>query len=104
MLAELELALYQHTSMDRLAALDDYLGYMARNIETGEPLKHMARHLLGLFTGIRGARTFRRELSTYMFEPGSGIEVVQQALAKAGLDQSANLDLHPTFAARTNHA
>lgn len=104
LLAELELALYQHRSIDRLAALDDYLGYMARQVEAGEPLKHMARHLLGWFTGIRGARAFRRELSTYMFEPGSGVEVVQQALIKAGLDQAPELDIPPSFAATASGA
>jgi len=85
LLAELEWALYQHTSMDRLAALADYTDYMVRNIEAGEPLKHMVRHLMGLFTGIRGARSFRRYLGAHMFETGSGTEVVEQALAEAGL-------------------
>jgi len=89
LLAELEAALYQHQSMDRLTALADYTDYMARNIEAGEPLKHMVRHLLGWFTGIRGARSFRRHLSTHMFEAGSGTEVLQQALQQAGLDQNA---------------
>jgi len=89
LLAELEWALYQHNSMDRHEALADYVDYMARQIEAGEPLKHMVRHLMGWFTGIRGARSFRRYLGAHMFETGSGIEVVQQALLEAGLDQQA---------------
>jgi tRNA-dihydrouridine synthase A len=48
---------------DRHAILEAYLPYVASELERGTRLWAMARHLLGLFNGLPGARRFRRHLS-----------------------------------------
>ena len=58
------------------------LPYIERELNQGSPLKHITRHMLGLFQGIPGARHWRRHLSEYGPREGAGIEVVTQALGK----------------------
>ncbi len=55
--------------------------YCASVIEGGGKLSHVARHMLGLFNGRPGARTWRRILTVKSVEPGAGIEVLREALA-----------------------
>ena len=61
---------------------------MASQIAAGVPFKAMAKHLLGFFTGIPGARAFRRELSAHMFRDGAGVDVLEHALTASGLSHS----------------
>lgn len=56
------------------------LPYIARELNQGTSLKHITRHMLGLFQGLPGARHWRRHLSEYGPRSGAGIEVVTQAL------------------------
>ena len=46
----------------------------------GGRLHQVTRHMLGAFSGCRGARKWRRELSDRAREPGAGIEVIEAAL------------------------
>jgi tRNA-dihydrouridine synthase A len=85
LLADLDAALYKHDALDRMDVLEDYMAYMAREQASGEPFRHMVRHLMGWFTGMHGARTFRRELGAHMFEKDADIGVVHRALREAGL-------------------
>lgn len=55
--------------------------YAAAIIEGGAKLSHVARHMLGLFNGRPGARTWRRILTVKAVEPGAGVEVLREALA-----------------------
>ena len=55
---------------------------MERKRGEGVRLHDMTRHLLGLFTGLPGARAWRRHLATEAVKPGAGIDVVRDALAK----------------------
>ena len=48
---------------------------------SGVPLRHLTRHLVGLFQGCRGARAWRRCLSENVHRPGAGLDVVQRAAA-----------------------
>ena len=48
----------------------------------GLPLKHISRHLLGLFLGQPGGRGFRQVLSEQAQRPGAGWEVIEAALAR----------------------
>jgi tRNA-dihydrouridine synthase A len=96
LLAELDAAIYKHNSLDRMTVLEEYMAYMEREQANGEPLKHMVRHLMGWFTGMRGARIFRREIGAHMFEASADIGVVQRALREAGLnnvDMSEKMDI-----------
>ena len=45
------------------------------------PLKHITRHLLGLFHGERGGRAFRQVLSEGAHRPGADWSLVETALA-----------------------
>jgi tRNA-dihydrouridine synthase A len=46
----------------------------------GLALKHITRHLLGLFHGQPGGRAFRQVLSEGAHRPGAGWSLVEQAL------------------------
>src|SRR3990167_878992 len=47
----------------REAVLRDYLVYIEKQYAKGAPLRQMTRHLIGLYQGEPGARTWRRTLS-----------------------------------------
>ncbi len=55
--------------------------YCAEAIAGGAKLSHVTRHMLGLFNGRPGARTWRRILTVGAIEPGAGLEVLRAALA-----------------------
>jgi tRNA-dihydrouridine synthase A len=46
----------------RVAALRDFCRHIAAELHAGTPLKAMTRHLLGIYTGERGGRSWRRAL------------------------------------------
>ena len=81
LLAELDASIFKSQPIDRFDALARYREYMARQKAEGVSIKHMARHLLGLFTGIPGARAFRRHLSTHMHRDDADLQVVDDAVA-----------------------
>lgn len=56
--------------------------YIERQLANGSYLNHITRHMLGLFQNMPGARQWRRHISENAHKPGSGIEVLQQALDK----------------------
>lgn len=63
---------------DVVAAIEPYAAAL---VEGGGRLSHLARHMLGLFNGRPGARTWRRILTVKSIEPGAGLEVFREALA-----------------------
>ena len=63
----------------RWQILDQYKSYIACEIEAGTQLKHMSRHLLGLFAGQVGARAWRRYLSEHAVRHGAGLDVIEAA-------------------------
>ncbi|SFR49364.1 tRNA-U16,U17-dihydrouridine synthase [Marinobacter daqiaonensis] len=58
------------------------LPFIEQELERGIYLTHISRHLMGLFHGQPGGRQFRRHISENAHRPGSGIEVILDALAK----------------------
>ena len=62
------------------AAVQAYRPYLAARLAEGVPLASMARHMLGLFHGLPGARTWRRILTVEGAVRGSGLEVIDRAL------------------------
>ena len=64
----------------REALLRDYLPYVRTQLERGVPLKHITRHILGLFLGERGGRAFRQVLSEGAHRPSAGVELIEAAL------------------------
>ena len=55
--------------------------YLERQVRQGTAVKHISRHLLGLFQGLPGARAWRRYLSENAFKDDDNIELLKQALA-----------------------
>ena len=80
-LAQSEAALFGTPLPERAAVLDGLRDYVARQLAQGENLNHVARHILGLFLGLPGARAFRRHLSEQMHRPHADFAVIEQALA-----------------------
>ena len=58
------------------------LAYIEKELAGGTLLKHITRHMLGLFAGEPGARHWRRYLSDNAHKPGAGTEVVEEALER----------------------
>ena len=56
--------------------------YIARHLEAGGRLNQITRHMLGLFHGRPGARSWRRALAEGAARPGAGLEDYDQALAE----------------------
>jgi tRNA-dihydrouridine synthase A len=54
----------------------------------GVALKHVTRHVLGLFAGERGGRAFRQVLSEGAHLPGADWSLVERALALTSTSQS----------------
>ncbi len=65
---------------DRHEVVQRMTPYIEREIAAGVELKHITRHLLGLFAGQPGARAWRRYLSENAHLPGAGIDVLHDAL------------------------
>ncbi len=55
--------------------------YIERELANGVRLNAIVRHMLGLFTGVPGARAFRRHLANAAVRPGADAEVLRDALA-----------------------
>ncbi len=62
-------------------AVETYRDYVARELARGTHLAAMTRHMLGLFHGMPGARTWRRILTVEGVKSGAGLEVIDHALA-----------------------
>jgi len=54
--------------------------YIERQLQQDTYLKHIARHLLGLFHGQPGAKSWRRTISEQAYKSGAGLEVLDEAL------------------------
>jgi len=67
---------------DRHEVIQRMTPYIEREIASGAELKHITRHVLGLFAGQPGARAWRRYLSENAHRPGAGIEVLHAALER----------------------
>ncbi|WP_456297371.1 tRNA dihydrouridine(20/20a) synthase DusA [Vibrio sp. AK197] len=66
----------------RRQIVEEMYPYIEQQLSQGSYLGHITRHMLGLFQNMPGARQWRRYISENAHKPGSGIEVVQTALAK----------------------
>ncbi|SCA56918.1 tRNA-dihydrouridine synthase A [Candidatus Terasakiella magnetica] len=63
----------------RQEALERFLPYVEEQVANDVYVRHMAKHLFGLFQSQRGAKAWRRYLSEHMFQPGVGAEVISEA-------------------------
>jgi len=65
---------------DCFEAVDAFVPYIERELDRGEKLSSITRHLLGLFAGLPGARAYRRRLALEAVRPGVGVEVLHDAV------------------------
>jgi tRNA-dihydrouridine synthase A len=73
-------------------AVERYIPYVEAQLARGVHLAAMTRHMLGLFHGVPGARSWRRILTVEGVKPGAGVEVIEAGLAalrSAGMRLSA---------------
>ena len=77
---------------DVFEALAAYRDYVASELARGTHLAAMTRHMLGLFHGVPGARTWRRILTVEGVRPGAGLEVIDQALAALSTGRGSGLE------------
>jgi tRNA-dihydrouridine synthase A len=86
-LAQLDAALFRQSEpqpiISREAILDRMALYAAREVEKGERLSAITRHMLGLYSGEPGARDYRRFLSEGAREPDAGPELIRAAAPAA---------------------
>lgn len=94
LIAELEQA-YFATPMpgSRHAVLETYLPYVHAELRHGTRLHAITRHLHGLFSGLPGARRYRRYLSEHATDRDAGLEVLTRA---AEMVLEARLEAAPT--------
>lgn len=71
---------------DQFAAVEAYEPYVAARLAEGVRLADITRHMLGLFTGMPGARLWRRHLATEAVKRGAGLEVLREALGHVRRD------------------
>lgn len=69
---------------DRRAVMDAMRPYIAAHLAAGGRLHQITRHMLGLFHGQPGARSWRRILSEGANRPGAGLDLLDEALAALG--------------------
>ena len=65
---------------DRRSIVERMLPYIEQQLDQGEKLSRITRHMLGLFAGQPGARAWRRHLSENAHRDDAGIEIVLAAL------------------------
>jgi tRNA-dihydrouridine synthase A len=66
---------------DRKEVVLQMLPYIESVLAGGEPLGRVTRHMLGLYAGQPGARSWRRYISEHAHQKGAGTEVLAGALA-----------------------
>lgn len=81
-LAELEQTFGGTAPESRRAVVRRMIAYADRELDAGAQLKHITRHMLGLYAGRPGARAWRRYLSEHAHLPGADSNVLETALAQ----------------------
>ncbi len=69
--------------LDPATIVESLYPYIQSELDAGTYLKHMTRHLFGLYKGRPGARLWRRILSEHASRPEADIGVLRTALAAA---------------------
>ncbi|MBS0227478.1 MAG: tRNA dihydrouridine(20/20a) synthase DusA [Proteobacteria bacterium] len=81
LLHELDVAWFGGELRSRSELLRSYRPYVEAQLGRGVLLKHITRHLLGLFSGQPGGRAFRQILSEGAHKPGADWSLVEHALS-----------------------
>ncbi|PCJ39953.1 MAG: tRNA dihydrouridine(20/20a) synthase DusA [SAR86 cluster bacterium] len=65
---------------ERLKVLEYFLPYVADELKQGTALRHITRHILGLFQSQPGGKKFRRYLSENAYKPGADLSILEHAM------------------------
>ncbi|WP_394130327.1 tRNA dihydrouridine(20/20a) synthase DusA [Shewanella maritima] len=81
-LAEVDQQIFDCTNpvVTREQVVEQMLPYIERHLQQGGRLNHITRHMIGLFQGLPGSRSWRRYLSENAHKAGAGISVVTDAI------------------------
>ena len=77
----LDVALFGGTLQSRTQLLRGLQPYVEARLQQGVALKHITRHLLGLYHGQPGGRAFRQVLSEGAHLPGANWSLIERAIA-----------------------
>ncbi len=81
-LAECQRHLFdQDSNANRSGIIELMTEYIERQVNEGVAVKHISRHVLGLFQGIPGAKAWRRYLSDNAWRDDKNTNLLLQALA-----------------------
>jgi len=80
LLHELDAAMHSTNVASKRDKLEQYTSYVEEQLNQGQRLHNMTRHILGLFHGEKGAKGWRRELSTQAVNKSAGTKVIYDAL------------------------
>ena len=82
LLSSIESEIFGGVSLnDRQSVLDRYVDYIDHEMAAGVPFYAMARHVLGLYQGVRGARLWRRHISENGPQSGANGQILRDAAA-----------------------
>ncbi len=87
--AEAALSDAQSVLSPRRDYVEQLMPYVERELADGTALKHISRHLLGLFQGLPGARRWRRYLAQNAHLPEAGLDVLREALQQLEINYRA---------------
>ena len=88
-LAQVEHTLFATPLPERDDILRRLEPYVSAHIARGGALHHIARHILGLYLGMPGARIYRRYLSEHMHQAGADFCVIENALRAMQMRKAA---------------
>lgn len=80
LLAECEAAVYGTELPERADVIEQLTAYLEQQVKAGVSVKHISRHVLGLFQGQPGARSWRRYLSERAHLDDENSELLLEAL------------------------
>ena len=82
LLAECQQQLFEKQTINTRENIIESMNlYIQRQVSRGVAVKHISRHLLGLFQGLPGAKAWRRYLSENAYRDDNNIDLLNQALA-----------------------
>ena len=83
MLADADSRIFKQpaAARSRKEVVERMLPFVEQQQALGVPVHRITRHMLGLFQGQPGARSWRRHLSEHAHRPGAGPEILSEALA-----------------------
>ena len=72
--------------LNRRQVIEKMIPYIEEQMSDGAKLKHIARHMLGLFQGVPGAKAWRRHISENAYHADANTQVLMDAASKIADD------------------